>query len=186
MVLLQPPSAVPNWALQDQIDPVSGQNNVLVPPVQQQQYGWQRLAFPPRQWFNWLGRLAANWIEYFKQNDPKTTTILASGNYGVPIKICDTSRSSILRVYINDTDEGFATSVFAGVCNPYSPSSSNRRINPIPFGYYDTGSTADFNIQNTHLTVSDINNATGQITVTTNTASGGPFQIIAIQSFTGV
>src|SRR5579862_3117746 len=62
MTILTPPSQLPQWALQDQIDPVSLQNNVLPPPDAMTQYGFYRQQFPPRQWFNWLFRTINNWI----------------------------------------------------------------------------------------------------------------------------
>jgi hypothetical protein len=67
MVLLTPPSELPQWASQDQLDPVSLQNNVLVPPPVMKNFGWYRKQFPPRQWFNWLGRLTYQWIAYLSQ-----------------------------------------------------------------------------------------------------------------------
>lgn len=58
---------VPNWATNDVVDPVSGQPNVVTPPTEKQNNGWAFGEFPPRQWFNWLGRNTASAINTLKQ-----------------------------------------------------------------------------------------------------------------------
>lgn len=72
------PTVLPQWAEQDQTDPVSLQNNVLTPPPEKQQYGWDRLEFPPRNWFNWLGRYTYRWIAWFKQQEEQA--VVTDGN----------------------------------------------------------------------------------------------------------
>jgi|GEM_PF-1839716 len=66
---LSRPSTLPTWATNDQIDPVSLQNNVLTPPDQYKLYGWTRGQFPPRNWFNWLGRYTYEWLAYLSQQE---------------------------------------------------------------------------------------------------------------------
>ena len=54
----------PRWATEDQIDPISGQNNVVEPPTTKKDNGWARKEIPPRQWFNWLGRKTYEVFEF--------------------------------------------------------------------------------------------------------------------------
>jgi hypothetical protein len=172
MAFLTPPSNVPNWALQDQVDPVSGQNNVLVPPNQQQQFGWIRAAFPPRQWFNWLGRLTAQWIAYFKQNDSKAITtisfapaIVAAGSSTsttAVLPISQLSRAAVM-VYVNDENNANNTSWFIG---NYT---GNTVSDKVPQTVYSN-----------HLTVGAIDHTTGLMTITTDVVGAGPFKIITV------
>lgn len=63
------PDQYPDWATDDQVSPVSGQNNVETPPSEKKQYGWGYEEIPPRQWFNWLGRKVAEWIRFIDEDD---------------------------------------------------------------------------------------------------------------------
>jgi hypothetical protein len=174
MVLLQPPSAVPNWALQNQVDPVSGQNNVLVPPTQQQQFGWGRLPFPPRQWFNWLGRLTANWIEYFKQNDSKSQTVIttAIGNGSTTVlPICNNANNprGITMIYINDvqTGENDTWAVYMYI--------RNAGFDLVPNLISNSG------VAGKVITVGAVIGATGLLTNISTTAGGSPqFNVVAV------
>lgn len=47
---------LPQWASDDVVDPISGQNNVVEPPLEKKLEGWFYKEAPPRQWMNWLGR----------------------------------------------------------------------------------------------------------------------------------
>lgn len=58
------PEQLPEWATEDQVDDVSGQNNVVEPPAERKESGWDRREIPPRQWQNWLARLYYRWIEW--------------------------------------------------------------------------------------------------------------------------
>lgn len=58
------PTKFPEWASQDETDPTSGEANVAEPPESRKDSGWSRREIPPRQWFNWLGRLTYEWIEW--------------------------------------------------------------------------------------------------------------------------
>ena len=66
------PSVYPEWASEDVIDPTSGQNNVVTPPSEKMTNGWDLREFPPRQWFNWLGRYTYLWIQYLDQQSQTT------------------------------------------------------------------------------------------------------------------
>ena len=161
---------LPEWASLDQVDEVSGQNNVLVPPPEKQQYGWDRLDFPPRNWFNWLGRLTYQWLKYFQQNDPQSTTLVIQGVYGTPYTIADTTTPGrLLMIYIQDSTQSKATDFFIGMCNPYSSTSSDRVVNVI---------------NSNDISVSSIANATGQITVST-ADSGTNFTMVITQFLAG-
>lgn len=72
------PTEIPEWASADVVDPISGQNNVLEPPPEKKMEGWARLEFPPRNWFNWLGRLTYQWIDWFKQQEEQS--VVTDGN----------------------------------------------------------------------------------------------------------
>lgn len=72
------PDQLPQWAELDQVDSVSQQNNVLVPPPEKQNYGWARLEFPPRNWFNWLGRYTYRWLRWFDQQESQS--VVTDGN----------------------------------------------------------------------------------------------------------
>jgi hypothetical protein len=63
------PTVLPMWAESDQADPISGSNNVLTPPPALQTYGWIYKQFPPRNFFNWLGRYTYRWLAWLKQQE---------------------------------------------------------------------------------------------------------------------
>jgi|SRR5690606_5109282 len=73
------PTTLPMWAENDVLDPISGQNNVLEPPTEKQLSGWARAEFPPRQWFNWLGRLSYRWLDWLKQQEEQAVVTNGSG-----------------------------------------------------------------------------------------------------------
>jgi len=75
--MVEKPTVFPVWAEQDQVDPVSLQNNVLTPPPEKQQYGWSR-QFPPRNWFNWLARYTNRWLQWLSQQESQS--IVTDGN----------------------------------------------------------------------------------------------------------
>jgi len=58
------PEYFPEWAKEDEIDPVSGQNNVVEPPEERKASGWTRREIPPRQWQNWLSRFVWQWLAW--------------------------------------------------------------------------------------------------------------------------
>jgi hypothetical protein len=170
-MVLTPPPEFPDWAMLDQVDPTSHVNNVVTPPLEKQQFGWDRLEFPPRQWFNWLGRRVSNWIHYLSGNSP-ASTVRIFGTYGTSYVICDPTKQAIFMLYINDasTAGGQADRFFIGMCSVFSPTNSDRTVNIIA---------------NFQVTVSQINHLTGEITVST-TGGGDHFELVAVQYPPGV
>jgi len=67
MAYTSKPSAIPEFAILDQVDPVTSTNNVVEPPTAKKNYGWNYLEKPARNYFNWLHRFNYLWIEYFNQ-----------------------------------------------------------------------------------------------------------------------
>jgi hypothetical protein len=61
------PTEFPAWATSDQVNPTSGQNNVVTPDAAHKTFGWDFKEKPPRQYFNWLGRLQYEWSLWFDQ-----------------------------------------------------------------------------------------------------------------------
>lgn len=59
------PSELPEWALLDVQDPLSGQYNVVEPPQEVKNEGWRIGEKPNRQWWNWYNRTVYDWIVYF-------------------------------------------------------------------------------------------------------------------------
>jgi len=76
--MVSKPSTLPKWADTDVIDPVSGQYNVVEPPPEKQTNGWDRLEYPPRNWFNWLGRYTYRWLNWLKQQEEQA--VVTDGN----------------------------------------------------------------------------------------------------------
>ncbi len=125
MPLLTPPSNFPVWASSDQTDPISGQNNVLVPPPEKQTYGWSRSEFPPRQWFNWLARVTNQWIEYLAQQSGQS--IVTNGD-GASAQF-DVVNGGLCYIYVVDT--GNASNIYHGMI--YLPPASSSPSYPISF-----------------------------------------------------
>jgi len=70
------PEVFPKWAASDEIDPISGQNNIVEPPDERKESGWKRREIPPRQWENWLARLSWQWIRWARDRiDALTSTV---------------------------------------------------------------------------------------------------------------
>lgn len=61
------PDQYPDWATDDVVNPISGQNNVATPPTEYNDFGWTLYQKPPRQWFNWLGRYTGFWVRYLDE-----------------------------------------------------------------------------------------------------------------------
>lgn len=77
--MVSKPSTLPKWAETDVVDGVSGENNVIEPPLEKQDVGWQRLEFPPRNWFNWLGRYTYRWLLWLKQQEEQAVITDGAG-----------------------------------------------------------------------------------------------------------
>ena len=125
MALLTPPSSFPDWAVQNQVDDVSGQNNVLVPPPEKQQYGWSRLEFPVRQWFNWLFRTINDWIQYLAQQAGQSIVTNGDGSDSQ----FDVVNGGLCYIYVVDT--GNASNVYHGMV--YLPPAASSPSYPISF-----------------------------------------------------
>lgn len=61
---LPKPALLPEWATEDQQNPISGQWNVVVPPDEKKLSGWTLGEKPNRQWWNWFNRTVFDWIAY--------------------------------------------------------------------------------------------------------------------------
>lgn len=59
------PSLLPEWALDDVQDEISGQYNVVEPPTEIKLIGWTKGVKPNRQFWNWFNRTVYDWISYF-------------------------------------------------------------------------------------------------------------------------
>jgi hypothetical protein len=117
------PTTVPNWATMDIADDVSKQNNVLPPPPEMQNYGWARQQFPPRQWFNWLGRFTAQWINYLAQQDQQS--IVNDGTTA----IVNTITGGLVTIFIEDVVT--SSNYYAGIAYFPPGSASAVTINKI-------------------------------------------------------
>jgi len=60
------PTKEPKWATSDQVDPVSGMDNVIDPTTAQEDYGYTYKDYPSRQIWNYLFRWIYNWLKYFE------------------------------------------------------------------------------------------------------------------------
>jgi len=78
--MVSKPTTLPKWAENDVVDAISGQNNVLEPPPEKQLSGWLRLEFPPRNWFNWLGRYTYRWLNWLKQQEEQAVITDGTGS----------------------------------------------------------------------------------------------------------
>lgn len=72
--MIEKPDALPRWATDEVVDPVTNQANVVEPPEQRKDSGWARREIPPRQWKNWLLRQTFRWLEYFESRDSRVDT----------------------------------------------------------------------------------------------------------------
>lgn len=66
------PNKYPDWATEDYIDPVSGENNVIEPPLEKKQKGWGYRDKGIRNWFNYNGRLINDWTKYLDFMAPQS------------------------------------------------------------------------------------------------------------------
>jgi hypothetical protein len=106
--MVNKPTFYPNWATEDQVDPVSLQNNVLTPPSEKQLEGFARLEFPPRNWFNWLFRTINDWIIWFDQILSQGVVTLGTGQ-----TMFDAVNGGLAYIYVVDT--GNASNVYHGM-----------------------------------------------------------------------
>lgn len=179
-MVLPEPTTLPTWAVLDQVDPTSNQNNVLTPPPQQQQYGWGFHEFPPRNWFNWLGRYTYQWLAYFKQQNPRSKTVITSAVQGGPsaLPICDPSVNvrGITMIYINDVKSGNNSNIYIGMyirntTSSVAPQPIFGDAALLPIGGSIVGS----------YTLGTVDKTTGILSsVSSSLATPGPFNIVAV------
>lgn len=93
------PNKLPKWADIDIVDPTSGQNNVVEPPLEKQENGWDRSEYPSRNWFNWLGRQTYRWLSWFKQQEEQS--VVTNGN-GVGLFTIDNSLITLHATNLTD------------------------------------------------------------------------------------
>lgn len=67
-MVLPKPAVLPEWAVNNIPDPVSGQLNVVEPPLEKKLTGYLLGEKPNRQYMNWLFRTTNDWIAYFNDN----------------------------------------------------------------------------------------------------------------------
>ena len=116
MVLYPKPNELPFWATSNYVDPITGQPNVVTPPLEKQTNGWLR-EFPPRQWFNWLGRFTGNWIAYLSQQEAQS--VVTDGTGLTPsFDVNNIPTGAIAIIYV--VDKGNAANVYNGMV--YLPS----------------------------------------------------------------
>lgn len=126
---LPKPTVLPVWATDDQIDPVSQSNNVLTPPPQLQQYGWARSEFPPRNFFNWLGRQTYLCLAYLMQQ--ANLNVTTSDNTGTTA-VVDIVNGGIATITVVDTDPSSEALFYQGtVYVPPGYSSGTLNFNEI-------------------------------------------------------
>jgi len=120
------PDKLPEWATVDEIDPVSGQSNVVEPPPERKESGWTRREIPPRQWFNWLARYYKRWIEWARD------ILDAATNIETPDTIAKRDASGRMRAVDPSNSQDVVTKAFmeSFVADPTNSSLTQN-------GYYD-------------------------------------------------
>lgn len=98
--MVSKPPKLPEWASTTVTDPVSGEDNVIEPPPEKKLIGWQRLEYPPRNWFNWLARLTYNWLDWLNQQESQKVVI--DDNTGT-IPVADVITGGMFEVSVIDT-----------------------------------------------------------------------------------
>lgn len=93
------PTEYPDWAENNELDPISGQYNVIKPPPEKVLEGWARGEFPPRNWFNFLLRYAGRWVRWLDQQESKSVVI---DNAGV-VNAFDVIVGGMAIIYVIDT-----------------------------------------------------------------------------------
>jgi len=91
----------PRWATEEQVDSISGQLNVVEPPPERKDSGWDRHEIPPRQWLNWIALKTYEWLVYIDdtrgQLEIFTVSALpsASDNEGRMVYVSDESGGAV-------------------------------------------------------------------------------------------
>ena len=132
------PDKFPDWATEEQIDPVSGQNNVVEPPDIRKQSGWTRREIPPRQWFNWLAKKTAEWLRWFEPRADKVdaatpgstpnTLILRDGNGRASIVTPQATAEIANKGYVDAVADNFDDHVADTDPHSATPEATPNRI----------------------------------------------------------
>ncbi len=77
------PTVIPEWAISNIVDGVSGVNNVVEPIGAKKNTGFVRNEYPPRQDVNWLFRIIYTWINWFNDSGACDFWIAAVADTGV-------------------------------------------------------------------------------------------------------
>lgn len=113
---------IPRWAMDNVVDPISGQPNVVTPPPEKQDNGWAFGEFPPRQWFNWLGRNTAERLESL--SDLAEQEVVSDGTGASPsYDVSGNPDGAIAIIWV--VDKGNTANVYNGMVylplNPGAP-----------------------------------------------------------------
>lgn len=60
----RPSGNLPQWAINNQVDPTTGKNNAIEPDTAHKDYGWPFDVPPPRNFDNWMKRKQMEWTAY--------------------------------------------------------------------------------------------------------------------------
>lgn len=120
------PTVVPEWAISDIPDGVSGVNNVVEPIAAKKNTGFVRNEYPPRQDMNWLFRIIYTWINWFNDSGAcdfwkadtddtgVVTTDFKAGVGGSTSCQADNGLGAIIGASISCVASGSYSAIFAG------------------------------------------------------------------------
>jgi hypothetical protein len=172
---LPTPTQFPDFCQNDQVDPVSNENNAIPPPQELVSFGWPRASYVVRNFLNYLFRWTGTWIRYLSQNDSKSQTVIVNSTaYGATTpQIAMPGRNSVCMLYIQDNTPGtpgpaHPGDYFVGIFCP-STGTTNRTVNII---------------SNNDVTVGQYNGTTGTIVVSTSD-TGTSFNLVCVQYMQG-
>lgn len=125
------PEYHPDFAMDNVVDPVSGQNNSAKPPAPYPARGWARNEIPPRQYDNWLKRTIAQWIRWLEQKVDEFSGIF---NAATPEATPETlmSRDEDGRSQVADPQEGLDAANKRFVDDEIIEAISDATPNPTP------------------------------------------------------
>lgn len=134
------PTKFPRWATDDLTDPVSAQANVVEPSEAQKDSGFLRNDTPPRQYENWIKRLAYEWFLWLEE---KVENLLARMT---ATEIATTSNQS--QITANDGELADHESRISGIETPPAVSgfTPGRIFYIDDFGDSQGGNTFDFSV----------------------------------------
>lgn len=130
------PDKLPRWATVPSVDPIVGGSNVVEPPEQLKDDGWQRKQKPPANYQNWLHNLTYQWLQYFNTSGWQTGDIKATYRQpsdpdmdGVWVIMNDGSignAASGATTRANDDTEDLFILLWNNVADTYCPVSGGR------------------------------------------------------------